>query len=68
MKPSITNVTKYIIALVLLIAVVLNGLTGYHLFENSAYNLSSLMIISSYLSIVFSIYVLTMSKRRSIMQ
>lgn len=59
---------KYIIALVLLIAVVLNGLTGYHLFENSVYNLSSLMIISSYLSIVFSIYVLTMSKRKSIMQ
>jgi len=59
---------KYIIALVLLIAVVLNGLTGYHLFESSAYNLSSLMIIASYLSIVLSIFVLTMSKRKSIMQ
>lgn len=56
---------KYIIALVLLIAVVLNGLTGYHLFENSVYNLSSLMIIASYFSIVLSIYVLTMSKRKS---
>ena len=59
---------KYVIALVLVIAVVLNGLTGYHLFESSVYNLSSLMIIASYLSIVFSIYVLTMSKRKSIMQ
>ena len=59
---------KYIIALILLIAVVLNGITSYHLFENSVYGLSNLMIISSYLSIVFSIFVLTMSKRRSIMQ
>lgn len=80
MKPSITNVpqrgsvsplninyllTKYIITGVLLIAVVLNGLTGYHFFQHSAYGLSNLMIISSYLSIVMSIYVLTMSKRRS---
>jgi hypothetical protein len=68
MKPSITNVTKYIIALVLLIAVVLNGLTGYHLFQNSVYNLSSLMIIASYLSIVLTIFVLTMNKRKSILQ
>jgi len=59
---------KYIIALILLIAVVLNGLTSYHLFENSVYGLSNLMIISSYLSIVFSIFVLTMSKRKSAME
>jgi len=59
---------KYIIALVLLIAVVLNGLTGYHFFQNSVYEMSSLMVISSYLSIVMSIYVLTMSKRKSITQ
>jgi len=59
---------KYIIALILLIAVVLNGITSYHLFENSVYGLSNLMIISSYLSIVFSIFVLTMSKRKSAME
>jgi len=59
---------KYIIALVLLIAVVLNGLTGYHFFQNSVYEMSSLMIISSYLSIVMSIYVLTMSRRKSLMK
>jgi hypothetical protein len=59
---------KYIITLVLLIAVVLNGLTGYRFFQHSAYGLSNLMIISSYLSIVMSIYVLTVSKRRSAME
>lgn len=59
---------KYIITLVLLVAVVLNGITGYHLFRSESYNLSNLMIISSYLSIVMSIYVLTMSKRRNAME
>jgi hypothetical protein len=55
---------RYIITLVLLIAVVLNGLTGYHFFQHTSYNLSSLMIIASYLSIVMSIYVLTVGKRK----
>ncbi|GGA95052.1 hypothetical protein [Puia dinghuensis] len=56
---------KYIITLVLLIAVVLNGLIGYRLFQHSNYNVSSLLIIASYLSIVMSIYVLTVSRTRS---
>ena len=59
---------KYVITLVLLIAVVFNGLTGYHFFQHTNYNMSSLMIIASYLSIVMSIYVLTVSKRKSIME
>jgi len=59
---------KYIITLVLLAAVVLNGITGYHLFRSESYSLSNLMIISSYLSIVMSIYVLTVSKRRNAME
>ena len=59
---------KYIIALVLLTAVVLNGLTGYHFFQHSVYELSSLMIYASYLSIVMSIYVLTVSKRKTSLQ
>jgi len=58
--------TKYVITLVLLIAVVLNGLTGYHFFTHSNYDMSSLMIIASYMSIVMSIYVLTVSKRKSV--
>jgi hypothetical protein len=41
---------------------VINGLTGYRFFRTEAYDLSSLLIIASYLSIVFSIYVLTMNK------
>jgi hypothetical protein len=57
---------RYLITLVLLIAVVLNGLTGYHFFQHSHYDLSSLLIIASYLSIVMSIYVLTVSRRKSI--
>jgi hypothetical protein len=59
---------KYVITLVLLIAVVLNGLTGYHLFRNADYNLSDLMIIASYMSIVMSIYVLTVSKRKAVIE
>ncbi len=59
---------KYIITLVLLIAVVVNGLTGYELFRSANYDLSSLMIIASYMSIVMSIYVLTVSKRKHRLQ
>ena len=65
MKP---NITKYALTLVLLIAVILNGLTGYHFFQHTSYNLSSLMIIASYLSIVMSIYVLTVSNRKTGME
>lgn len=56
---------KYVITLMLLIAVVINGLTGYRFFRSEAYDLSSLLIIASYLSIVFSIYVLTMGKQKT---
>ncbi|HXB09676.1 MAG TPA: hypothetical protein VNW04_21265 [Puia sp.] len=59
---------KYLLTIVLLIAVVLNGLTGYHFFTHSNYDMSSLMIIASYLSIVMSIYVLTVSSRKRIME
>jgi hypothetical protein len=56
---------KYVITLLLLIGVVINGLTGYHFFRTASYDLSSLMIVASYLSIVFSIYMLTMSKPKA---
>lgn len=55
---------RYLITLLLLIAVVVNGLTGYRFFRTSSYDLSSVMIIASYLSIVMSIYVLTVSRRK----
>jgi hypothetical protein len=56
---------KYVITLLLLIGVVINGLTGYHFFRSEAYDLSNLLVIASYLSIVFSIYMLTMGKQKS---
>jgi ABC-type spermidine/putrescine transport system permease subunit II len=55
---------KYLLTLVLLISIVVNGLTSYHLFRASSYDLSSLLIIASYLSIVLGIYVVTMRKRK----
>ena len=59
------DLTKYVITLFLLIGVVLNGLTGYQFFRNSNYDMSSLLVIASYLSIVMSIYMLTVAKRNS---
>lgn len=59
---------KYVLTFLLLIAVVINGLTGYRLFRTEAYDLSSLLIVASYLSIVFSIYVLTMGKQKAAFQ
>ena len=59
---------KYVITLLLLIGVVINGLTGYRFFRTEAYDLSSLLIVASYLSIVFSIYMLTMEKQKAAFQ
>ena len=59
---------KYVITLLLLIGVVINGLTGYSYFRTASYDLSSLLIVASYLSIVFSIYVLTTGKRKTAFQ
>jgi len=56
---------KYVITLLLLIGVVINGITGYRFFRTASYDLSSLLIVASYFSIVFSIYVLTMGKRKT---
>jgi hypothetical protein len=55
---------KYFIILIALISIVVNGLTSYHLFKVSSYDLSSLLIIASYLSIVLGIYVVTMKKAK----
>ncbi|MBS1662701.1 MAG: hypothetical protein JST68_16780 [Bacteroidetes bacterium] len=56
---------KLLITLLMLISIVVNGLTSYHLFKVSNYDLSSLLIIASYLSIVMGIYVITMKKAKS---
>ena len=62
MKTSI----KYAIALLLAISIVVNGLTSYHLFRLEDYNISSLLIIAAYASIVLSIFVVTNRSQRLI--
>lgn len=57
---------KYFIAALLLIAVVANGLTGYHLFRATEYDLSHVLVLASYASIVGIIYFLTVYKQRRI--
>ena len=56
---------KYLITLLMMISIVVNGMTSYHLFRTSSYDLSGLLIIASYLSIVLGIYVVTMRKPKS---
>jgi hypothetical protein len=55
---------KTLISLLLLISVVVSGFTSYMLFRQSDYNISAVLTIASYLSMVFSIYALTMSNRK----
>jgi hypothetical protein len=55
---------KYVITFLLLIAVVAVGFTGFRLFENSHYDLSNLLIASTYAGIVGAIYMLTVYRRQ----
>jgi hypothetical protein len=55
---------KTLITLVLMILVIVTGLSSYHLFRLSDYNLSALLTISSYFSIVLAIYALTVRKAK----
>ena len=55
---------KTLISLLLLISVVVSGLASYHHFRQSNYDVSAVLTITSYLSIVFSIYALSMHQRR----
>jgi len=64
-KKTNMNVSKTLISLLLLISVVVSGITSYHLFRQSNYNVSSVLIIASYLSMVFSIYALSMRSRKT---
>ena len=61
-----TGITKYVIAILFLIAVVANGFTGYKLFRATDYDLSHLLVLASYACIVGSIYFLTVYKQRRI--
>lgn len=57
---------KYLMVLILLISVVANGLTGYHFFRVSNYDLSHVLVLASYACIVGAIYFLTVYKQRRI--
>lgn len=59
-----TRINKYVIAILFLVAVVINGFTGYKLFRASNYDLSHLLVLSSYACIVGSIYFLTVYRKR----
>ena len=54
---------KYILTLLLLIAVAAIGFTGFHFFENSRYDLSNLFVATTYAGLVGTIYLLTVSRR-----
>ncbi|HVV03480.1 MAG TPA: hypothetical protein VHC96_04620 [Puia sp.] len=64
-KKTNTNVSNTVISILLLISVVVSGLTSYHLFRQSDYNISAVLTIASYLSIVFSIYALTIRRGKA---
>ncbi len=57
--------TKLAITLITLISILITGLVSYRLFRQEDYNASSLLIIASYLSIVFGVYIL--SNKRPVM-
>jgi hypothetical protein len=56
---------KFAIIALLAVGFMVNGLTGYRLFRASSYDLSDVMIIASYLSLVFIIYVATTRRNRA---
>ena len=56
---------KTLISILLLISVVVSGITSYHLFRQSNYDVSAVLTITSYLSIVFSIYALSMRNKKA---
>jgi hypothetical protein len=54
---------KTLITFITLILVTATGLLSYSLFRQQEYNVSSLFIITSYLSIVLGVYVVSSKKR-----
>ena len=56
---------KLLISILLLISVVVSGITSFNLFYQFDYNTSAVLTIASYLSIVFSIYALTVHNKKA---
>jgi hypothetical protein len=55
---------KLLITILLLVTMVASGLTSLHFFRATDYDLSSLLVITTYLSMVFGIYVLTVHNKK----
>jgi hypothetical protein len=55
---------KFLITTLLLVTMVASGLTSLHFFRETDYDLSSLLVITTYLSMVFGIYMLTVYHRK----
>lgn len=55
---------KLLITVLLLTTIVVSGLTSLHFFRETDYDLSSLLIITAYASIVVGIYNLTVRGRK----
>jgi hypothetical protein len=54
--------TKTITAIIMLLTIALTGLVSFNLFQQKDYNLSSLLTIASYSSMVLAVYLLTRKK------
>jgi hypothetical protein len=55
---------KYIITLLLLIAVAAIGFIGFRLFQSAQYDLSNLFVATTYAGIVATIYLLTVYRKQ----
>jgi hypothetical protein len=54
---------KTAITLLMLAVIALTGLVSFHYFMHKEYNISSLLTIAAYLSMVTGVYLLTEKKR-----
>jgi glucose uptake protein GlcU len=57
---------KLLITILMLITVVSAGLASLYFFRDFNYNLSSLLDVVAYASIVIGIYLMTMNRRKSL--
>ncbi len=61
-KETKTSLSKTLITFITIFAVAVTGLVSYHFFRQEEYNASSLLLLTSYLSIVLGVYILTNKK------
>jgi len=60
------KIMKILITFALIIIMVVSGLTSLYFFRASDYDLSHVLVIATYLSIVFGIYELTVGERKKL--